>query len=716
VWVAAPIIIGGCGNSQVGAPKDASPDASSIDSASPADLVAASDLAASPDVATPDLSSVPPDLAIGEPDLQPDLTLDCAAIGLVECGAACVDTSSDINNCGTCGHACGGGQPCIAGLCECPAGQALCARGCADTSSDPINCHGCGKACEMTNSLGATCGMNGCTYTGCNPGFADCMNLAPDYDGCETPTNTVNNCGGCGSVCDIGNANSASCDGTQCSYVCKNGFADCIMIGANTDGCETPTNAIANCTGCGKMCDGTNSVGATCDGTTCSYTGCKAGFADCSMGAPDLDGCETNLNTSITGCGGCGIACDVVTSDGATCAGGCCMYTGCKMGFANCVTTCPDLNGCETATVTVNNCGGCNNVCDVSNATGASCDGVKCSYTCKTGFADCLLLGADTDGCETATTTTTNCGGCGNLCLLANAGAATCSGTRCSYNCNSGFGDCIQTGADTDGCETNLNTTAAYCGSCFASCDTVFSTGAMCNGGACSYTGCVAGWKDCVTAPPDYDGCETATNTVNNCGGCNNVCDLSNATGASCDGVKCSYTCKTGFADCILVGANTDGCETATTTPTNCGGCGNTCDTLHSLGAACNGTMCTYTACVNGWVDCDRSGANANGCESQIHINGIGQTFSDCADPIGTPGNAGTYNVNMATLARAAWIITSPSDTAINCNLGQDNCVARGNSSTCSVWCYSGPDAGYVHTNNATACVCPVAGGDVTWY
>jgi hypothetical protein len=604
---ALALLVAACSNTPVSGP-DAARDLTERDYAAPADLTRTTSLdltptddltmvadSAMPDLATPDLATsdlAMPDLAmpdlVAPPDFKcpgfevscngacVDVTSDptncgaCANMcaigasctsgmcvcpaGQTGCNGICVDFTSDNSNCGSCGHACPTGSTCVASLCQCNPGLVSCAMSCADLSSDPANCGGCGNACDMTNSLGAMCGLNGCTYTGCHPGFADCMNMAPDYDGCETPTNTVNSCGGCGNVCNIGNANSASCDGVKCSYTCQNGFADCIMIGANTDGCETPTNTIANCTGCGNVCDGTNSVGARCNGTTCSYTGCKAGFADCLMGAPDLDGCETNI-TSITNCGGCGLACDVANSNGARCAGGCCMYTSCKTGFADCVTTCPDLDGCETATI-----------------------------------------------------------------------------------------------------------------------------------------------------------------TVNNCGGCNNVCNLSNATGASCDGVKCSYTCKNGFADCVMIGANTDGCETATTTTTNCGGCGNQCDALHSLGAACNGTMCTYTGCVNGWVDCDMSGANANGCESQIHINGLGQTFSDCADPIGTPGNAGTYNVNMATLARAAWIITSPSDTAGTCNLGQDNCVVRGNSSTCSIWCYSGPDAGYVHTNNAKACVCPVAGSDVTWY
>jgi hypothetical protein len=35
----------------------------------------------------------------------------------------CVDTNTDSSNCGSCGHACTGGQACnrVGGLCGCPA-------------------------------------------------------------------------------------------------------------------------------------------------------------------------------------------------------------------------------------------------------------------------------------------------------------------------------------------------------------------------------------------------------------------------------------------------------------------------------------------------------------------------------------------------------------------------------------------------------------------
>jgi hypothetical protein len=38
--------------------------------------------------------------------------------GYSQCGANCVDTSNDKQNCGQCGHRCSGTKPCVAGECQ----------------------------------------------------------------------------------------------------------------------------------------------------------------------------------------------------------------------------------------------------------------------------------------------------------------------------------------------------------------------------------------------------------------------------------------------------------------------------------------------------------------------------------------------------------------------------------------------------------------------
>jgi hypothetical protein len=53
----------------------------------------------------------------------------------------------------------------------------------------------------------------------------------------------------------------------------------------------------------------------------CKYTGgCAAGWADCNTTAPDANGCETNLSTTAN-CGACGRACPA----GSVCSSGSCV-------------------------------------------------------------------------------------------------------------------------------------------------------------------------------------------------------------------------------------------------------------------------------------------------------------------------------------------------------------------------------------------------------
>ena len=142
-----------------------------------------------------------------------------------------------------------------------------------------------------------------------------------------------------------------------------------------------PLNTVTNCGACGNACDTTHSIGASCDGTSCQYNGLHREPHRLQPGLPlDLDGCETPTNTT-TNCGGCGVACDTVTSAGVSCNGTTCQYSGCAGGYADCDTTPPNANGCET--IFTNNplyCGGCGHACDTTNSTGATCSNSQCHY------------------------------------------------------------------------------------------------------------------------------------------------------------------------------------------------------------------------------------------------------------------------------------------------------------------------------------------------
>jgi hypothetical protein len=56
------------------------------------------------------------------------------------------------------------------------------------------------------------------------------------------------------------------------------------------------------------MCNRGNSFGPSCSGSTCVYTGCPFDLADCNTTPPDADGCETNVTTPMQ-CGSCGNVC-----------------------------------------------------------------------------------------------------------------------------------------------------------------------------------------------------------------------------------------------------------------------------------------------------------------------------------------------------------------------------------------------------------------------
>jgi hypothetical protein len=61
------------------------------------------------------------------------------------CNGACVDTTSDHDNCSGCGVTCGPAEICSNSLCVC--GGTMCSGVCLDTTSDNANCGGCGVPC-----------------------------------------------------------------------------------------------------------------------------------------------------------------------------------------------------------------------------------------------------------------------------------------------------------------------------------------------------------------------------------------------------------------------------------------------------------------------------------------------------------------------------------------------------------------------------------------
>jgi len=200
---------------------------------------------------------------------------------------------------------CGATQLCASSL-------SCCGGDCIDLQRTVSQCGTCGHACPTPANATARCSAGRCDFS-CRVGYGDCDGAASS--GCETPLDTLADCGQCGRACALTNATSA-CTAGACAIVrCNAGFGDC--DGDPTNGCEARLDTATNCGLCGRACTpGTNATSA-CESMAC-VSRCNVGYGDCDGVASN--GCETNLRTSAASCGRCGAACAV----GDTCGAGIC--------------------------------------------------------------------------------------------------------------------------------------------------------------------------------------------------------------------------------------------------------------------------------------------------------------------------------------------------------------------------------------------------------
>ncbi|HMF42392.1 MAG TPA: DUF1592 domain-containing protein [Polyangia bacterium] len=163
------------------------------------------------------------------------------------CGAACKDVTSDQQNCGKCGNACGAGETCQSGQCLCSAGLLNCGGACVPP--DATHCGGCSQSCAS----GQVCSANSC-QSSCGAGETQCANGA-----CIDVLSNALNCGSCGNQCPAGS-------------VCSGGACGCSGSGQMLCGnaCIDVMSDVLNCGGCGQACNGTctNGLCATVSGGT----------------------------------------------------------------------------------------------------------------------------------------------------------------------------------------------------------------------------------------------------------------------------------------------------------------------------------------------------------------------------------------------------------------------------------------------------------------
>jgi hypothetical protein len=253
---------------------------------------------------------------------------DCDAMATNGCET---DVRTSLQNCGGCGRACNlanATATCTAGACAvtaCAAGFADCdgnpANGCeVNTRTDNTNCGACGTVC----AAGQVCGMGSCATTCAAP-------LVLCGGACTNTGNDPAHCGACGNVCPSASNTIAVCAASNCAALCATGFGNCDNNLSN--GCEANlTNSVTNCGACGTVCPTRANATSSCTGGTCGFT-CSTGFADCD-GNP-ANGCEVNLTTDRDHCGTCGTVCPALPGATPSCSASTCRST-CNTGFGDC--------------------------------------------------------------------------------------------------------------------------------------------------------------------------------------------------------------------------------------------------------------------------------------------------------------------------------------------------------------------------------------------
>ena len=168
------------------------------------------------------------------------------------------------------------------------------------------NCGQCGHPCAPDHATGPTCATGSCDYAACNAGYYDCD--GDRSNGCEAGgPNDLSNCGGCAQPCDgVQHVTAATCVNATCDYQqCAPLYGDC--DGNRSNGCERPTNTLSDCGGCATPCAPSNVAGPTCANGSCGYASCVAPFLDCDGNAGN--GCEANTSSDLQHCGGCNQPC-----------------------------------------------------------------------------------------------------------------------------------------------------------------------------------------------------------------------------------------------------------------------------------------------------------------------------------------------------------------------------------------------------------------------
>jgi hypothetical protein len=310
--------------------------------------------------------------------------------------------------------------------------------GCEIDTSDLYNCGTCGHDCtnlpQVAGNVGCTSGV--CTFDGsaCAPSFGICS-TNPD-EGCDTEFSLAAHCGSCTTVCSGGFPDCSRTSNPSQPFACTSGCSTGLSLCAAS--CVDEQTDPSHCGDCNTQCPAVPGGTATCSaGGVCGFT-CNANDHRCGAGVTAT--CAANNDPNNCGVGAACGKCTAPANATATCAGG----TTC--GYA-CI---PGAHACGNACVLdsdPNNCGsmcGTNCPAPTQGSGVAICDGDLCAIDCSAGL---VLCGAT---CANKQADPNNCGACGTTCAAGQAcigGACMCNAASCPNGCCDASGVCQTAGS-----------------------------------------------------------------------------------------------------------------------------------------------------------------------------------------------------------------------------------------------------------------------------